>query len=278
MTSIPISDGRGSLIRHIIESEFIPSRAVDVWLPPNIAEGERLPVLYMQDGQNVFDPALSFTGIDWGADEAVSSLSKQAGIAGAIVVAIWNAGENRRREYAPRQALLELGNPDIWRDFVARSGEPQSDEYLKFLVEEVKPAIDSAYPTLPDATHTFIMGSSLGALISLYALEQYPNVFGGAACLSTHWPLGGEALVDAMARHLPEPGRHRLYFDFGTETLDSAYEPLQSRMDALLEARGYQDGIDWLTKKFPGADHSEAAWRARLIWPLRFLLLGSPQL
>jgi hypothetical protein len=108
--------------------------------------------------------------------------------------------------------------------------------------------------------------------VSLYVLERYADVFGGAACVSTHWPLGGNDLVDAMAAALPAPGHHRLYFDYGTETLDQAYEPFQRRMDDYLRAAGYHEGDDWVTFKFQGAEHSESFWRLRAEVPLRFLL------
>jgi enterochelin esterase-like enzyme len=153
-------------------------------------------------------------------------------------------------------------------------GVPVSDLYLRYLVEELKPRIDAAYPTLPERASTFVMGSSMGGLISLYAVEQYPEVFGGAACVSTHWPAGGNSLVDAMGAALPPAGRHRLYFDYGTETLDAAYEPFQLRMDEHLRAAGYRQGVDWETRAFPGAEHSERSWRERVHIPLRFLLAG----
>ncbi len=115
------------------------------------------------------------------------------------------------------------------------------------------------------------MGSSMGGLISLYALEQYPAVFGGAGCVSTHWPAGRNGLVHAMGSALPRAGSHRLYFDYGTAALDSSYEPYQQRMDEYVQAAGYRQGHDWVTLRFPGADHSETAWRERVHLPLQFL-------
>lgn len=114
----------------------------------------------------------------------------------------------------------------------------------------------------------------LGGLISLYALTTYPEVFGAAGCLSTHWTEGGNGLVDFFGAQLPLPGLHRLYFDFGTKGPDAGYEHYQQRMDAHLSVAGYCRGQDWLTLKFDGADHNEAAWRAHLAIPLRFLLTG----
>jgi predicted alpha/beta superfamily hydrolase len=153
-----------------------------------------------------------------------------------------------------------------------RGGVPRSDSYLRFLVDELKPLVDAHYRTLPGRQHTFVMGSSMGGLISLYAVEEYLDVFGGAGCLSTHWPAGGNLLVDAMGARLPRPGAHRLYFDYGTATLDADYEPYQVRMNGHLEAAGYSRGRDWMTGKFEGAEHNEGAWRARVETPLRFLL------
>jgi predicted alpha/beta superfamily hydrolase len=115
------------------------------------------------------------------------------------------------------------------------------------------------------------MGSSMGGLISLYAISQYPQVFFGAGCVSTHWSAGLEVLVDELAKMLPDPGTHRLYFDYGTTGVDAPYEPYQLQMDKYLRAAGYTES-NWLTRKFEGADHNEAAWRARVKIPLEFLL------
>jgi enterochelin esterase-like enzyme len=276
MISIPISDGSSVLDRY---TDFLaPSgehRTVDVWCPPGYAEATdvRYPVLYMHDGQNLFDPALAYGGVDWGVDEAMSRMIHERGLPGAIIVGVWNSGEGRWLDYMPqRPAQL----PNVQATFAgwgrADMGLVRSDSYLRFLVDELKPFIDATYRTLPDQPHTLVMGSSMGGLISLYALEQYPHVFGRAGCLSTHWPAGGDPLVDWMGQHLPPPGRHKLYFDYGTATLDAQYEPFQLRMDGHLAAAGYTRDIDWITRRFEGAEHNEAAWRARVDGPLWFLL------
>lgn len=124
-----------------------------------------------------------------------------------------------------------------------------------------------------------IAGSSMGALISIYALCEYPDVFGGAACLSTHWPgiftLENNPVLDAffsyLEHHLPAPGKNRIYFDYGTETLDSLYPALQTRVDNLLIKKGYTSK-QWITRSWPGQDHSERSWRSRLDYPVLFLL------
>jgi predicted alpha/beta superfamily hydrolase len=264
-----------NITRHAdIASRHISPRLVDVWAPPGQPADARLPVIYMHDGQNLFDPSTAFAGVDWGIGDAMLQVMAESGVPGAIIVGVWNS-EQRWRDYAPLAPMLALRGTPEWEIMLERAGGiPQSDGYLRFLVQELKPLIDAAYPTLPGREHTFVMGSSMGGLISLYAVERYPEVFGGAACVSTHWPAGGGGLVDAMGAALPPAGRHRLYFDYGTKTLDESYEPLQQRMDEHLRAAGYRHGVDWETNKFPGAEHSERSWRKRAHIPLRFLLAG----
>lgn len=274
MIEVPLSDGSGVLHRY---TDLRPvggeRRFVDVWLPPSYADrSQRYPVLYMHDGQNLFDPAVANTGVDWGIDEAIVRLMRDTGHPGAIVVGVWH-GSQRWRDYMPQAAWAALEAQGVPTPYPIRAdGPPWSDDYLQFLVADVKPLVDAVYRTLPDRLHTFVMGSSMGGLISLYALEEYPEVFGAAGCLSTHWPAGGNALVDFLAARLPAPGRHRLYFDYGTATLDAEYEPYQRRMDEHLRRAGYAEGRDWITLRFDGAEHNEAAWRARLDVPVRFLL------
>ena len=167
-------------------------------------------------------------------------------------------------------------------------GDPLSDGYLKFIVDELKPRIEREYRVHSDRANTAIMGSSMGGLISLYAINEYPQLFGSAGMVSTHWPLmvpaEGETLSDAdfqtvssaferyLAPAVPAPGGHRLYFDHGTETLDQHYARYQKRVDAIVRRRGYRSGVNWISRNFPGHKHNEDSWAARLDQPLRFLL------
>ena len=254
-------------------SAHVAARNVDIWLPPGYAEHphKRYPVLYMQDGQNLFDPKLSYTGVDWGIDETMTRLIAAAKVRQTIVVGIWNTSR-RFGEYMPQQAVttadveMGVGLPSIPRSAVV------SDAYLKFLVTELKPFVDTTYRTLPDRDDTFVMGSSMGGLISLYAMAEYPDVFGGVGAMSTHWPAGDGIVIDWLAQHLPDPRTHRIYYDHGTATLDAAYAPFQQRMDAVMRAGGYVEGRNWITRRFEGAEHNERAWRARVDVPLEFLL------
>jgi enterochelin esterase-like enzyme len=158
-------------------------------------------------------------------------------------------------------------------------GDFNADNYLKFIVNELKPYVDSSFSTYSDAAHTFIAGSSMGGLISLYALCEYPNVFGGAACLSTHWTGTAfyvikevpEAILLYYQKHLPNPKNHKIYFDYGSVGLDSLYQPFQNKMDEVMRSKKY-DETHWITREFVGDGHDEKAWRNRLHVPLEFLL------
>lgn len=255
-------------------SAHVVARNVDVWLPPGYATHprRRYPVLYMHDGQNLFDPAFSYAGIDWGVDEAMTKLIAEGRAREAIVVGIWNT-PLRLQEYMPRKPVTgeSLATGIDGMDDVPAS-DIVSDRYLAFIVHELKPFIDKTYRTRRGRDHTFVMGSSMGGLISLYAVAEYPDVFGGAGAVSTHWPVGNGMVIDWLAGHLPDPRTHRLYFDHGTATLDARYAPFQGRMDAIVRALGYVDGRNFSSRVFEGEEHSERAWRQRVAVPLEFLM------
>ena len=264
----------GVLKRHEqFESKYVLPRTVDVWLPPGYEAGsrQRFPVLYMHDGQNLFDPRTAYAGVDWGVDETMTRLISQGVLREAIVVGVWNT-PRRVAEYMPRKAVAFTNTKDLKGVTVTSSDEIVSDEYLKFLVRELKPFIDSRYRTLRGRADTFVMGSSMGGLISAYAACEYPRVFGGAGCVSTHWPAGDGAVVEYLKTHLPAPRSHKFYFDFGTETLDAAYAPYQRRVDEMMIRAGYAEGLDWVTRRFEGEEHSENSWRKRVDIPLVFFL------
>jgi len=261
-------------------SKFIAPRNVDVWLPDGYSKTKRYAVLYMHDGQMLFDSTVTWNHQEWGVDESMTALLKNGKIRDCIVVGIWNTPA-RREEYYPQKAWEQV--PQYYRDTLARKFGIQqkvlSDDYLKFIVRELKPFIDSAFSVKSDRKNTFIAGSSMGGLISMYAICEYPKVFSGAACLSTHWPGGlspsdnpsAQALLAYFRQHLPSPKSHKFYFDFGSKTLDAWYEPFQKKADDILRNGGFSKK-NWLTRSFPGDDHSEKSWAKRLGIPLGFLL------
>ena len=274
-------------------SEYAAPRDVTVWLPPGYdPNGPPYAVLYMHDGQNLFDPATGYGGMEWAVDETAARLISEGAIPPTIVVGIWNTPA-RLREYVPAKAFDRLPTRYMERVRGLYGGDPLSDGYLRFIVRELKPFIDRHYNVSRERERTAIMGSSMGGLISLYAVTEYPEVFGSAGMVSTHWPLllppDGEELSqedrDAVATAfeaylrsaLPRPGRHLLYFDHGSETLDRHYAAYQARIDRLVAARGWSRGSDWISRNFPGAAHNENAWRERVDIPLRFLLGPRPR-
>jgi enterochelin esterase-like enzyme len=273
---------KGKVVRHeMFASRFVKSRHIDVWLPADYTPTKRYAVLYMHDGQNLFDGTQTFNHQEWKVDETMDSLLHAGAIPPCIVVGIWNTNR-RRTEYFPAKPFFGLSRAmqDTLRsDLGDKTANPESDAYLKFIVQELKPFVDSTYSTYTDRRHTFIAGSSMGGLISMYAICEYPNMFGGAACISTHWPgsvfRNNPAIAQGfdayMKKSLPSPRKHRFYFDYGTATLDAWYEPYQKMIDVTMQAKGY-GAANWMTRKFEGAEHSEIAWQRRLRIPLVFLM------
>ena len=268
------------------KSVNVQARNVGVWLPQNYSPKKKYAVLYMHDGQMLFDSTTTFNKTEWGVDECLTKLMREGKIKNTIVVGIWNTKENRHQEYFPQKPYESLSkeekeNVGVSLKKIGMSAEftPSSDNYLKFIVEELKPFIDSTYSTLIDKENTFIAGSSMGGLISMYAVCEYPNVFGGAACLSTHWPGTFEVennpipeiFYNYLTNNLPKPNQNKFYFDYGTLELDALYPPLQTKVDAIMTSKGFSNE-NWITQKFEGENHSENAWKKRLHIPMEFLL------
>ncbi|MCR9050292.1 MAG: alpha/beta hydrolase [Phaeodactylibacter xiamenensis] len=254
-------------------SELTESKSGQVYLPPSYFTDtlRQYPVLYMMDQQNLFFDSLAYGGAAWQIHRTTDSLSSAGQMPEVIIVGVNHAREKRFQEYLPEKpaacfdSLLE-----------ARvGGTAFSDAYLKFLTQELKPYVDRTYRTKPGKGHTYIGGSSMGGLISMYAVCEYPDVFAGALCLSTHWPVSlqddtpevAQAIIDYFAAHLPK-GK-RWYFDYGTEGLDQFYAPYQQQVDSILQAQGYQAGQNWMTQAYPGHDHNERYWRERVHLGLR---------
>ena len=224
-----------------------------VSLPGGYATGERrFPVIYMHDGQNLFDPAQSFSG-SWNVDIAMAEVSLDG--LDAIVVGIPNMGRERLAEYSP------FAHP--------RLGGGRGDLYLEFLINTVKPLIDEKYLTIPDREHTGIVGSSMGGLISLYAFFRHPEVFGFAGVMSPSLWIN-EKDTFAFVEQAPFAGG-KLYLDVGD--LEGARHVAQAlRLRRLLESKGYTLGEDltWVEEEF--GMHHESAWARRFKHALPFLL------
>jgi predicted alpha/beta superfamily hydrolase len=218
-------------------------RIVRLYLPPDYQRsGRRYPVLYMHDGQNLFDEATAYAG-EWGVDEALNALARAGGF-GLIVVGIDNAGAERIHE------LNAWDNPQF--------GKGEGADYMAFIVEVLKPWIDAHYRTRADRRHTAIMGSSMGGLISSYALSRYPQVFGKAGIFSPAYWLAPQVFADTEA-HPPFADTRVYFYAGGSESEDMV--PGTKRMAALLVRSGLPAGNLSLNID-PVGRHNEAAWRA----------------
>ncbi len=211
------------------------------------------PVVYMQDGQNLFDPATSYAG-DWRLSQTLAELSREG--TEAIVVGIANGGKHRLDEYSPFQ------HPG--------RGGGAGDRYLAFVAETLKPLVDRSFRTRPERQQTFIAGSSMGGLISLYALYRYADVFGGAAVLSPSLWFAHRAIFDYVERH-GDLAVGRLYLDIGLNEPASAVADVRRLRDLMIR-NGQAPGADLDYVEDEGGVHNEETWGARVSRALPFLL------
>lgn len=255
---------------------------VDIWLPEDYSENqsERYPVIYMHDGQNLFDASTTWNHQSWEMDRAMCSLIKADKIKPAIIVGVHSSPTTRVADLMPEKAVTGTPLEAVLEEVKLKGMTPRGDAYAAFLVKTLKPIVDKTYRTEPDIRHTTVMGSSMGGLMSIYSLCEYPDVFGNAVCMSTHWtgaPAVAKEFEDAMYdyidENLPSPANHRLYFDHGTETIDSGYGPAEERILGMIRTKGYSAADGTLYNMVDqGAAHEERAWAARVSLPLIFIL------
>ncbi|MBN1998856.1 histidine kinase [candidate division KSB1 bacterium] len=226
--------GNGLLLRDII-----------VWLPPDYEkqQDKRYPVLYMHDGQNMFDPKTSFTGVDWGMDETADSLIRKGEIYPIIIAGIANT-KNRSTEYLPSDTC---------------------HSYMELVVKRIKPFIDSTYRTLPGPEFTATGGSSAGGLVAFMLAWEYPHVFSKAACLSPAFKVRHIDYVIPVQNDSSGLKNIALYIDNGGKGVDELLAPGIEEMRRVLEDKGYHV----IFYSDPEADHNEDAWGRRVWRPLK---------
>ncbi|WP_299366645.1 alpha/beta hydrolase-fold protein [Winogradskyella sp.] len=273
----------GKLVRiDSFPSKFITPRPVDVWLPENYSKDEKYAVLYMHDGQMLFDSTSTWNKQEWKVDEWASKLMNQGKTKDFIVVAVHNISEIRWQDLFPQKAFnyIDESIKDSLVDIAGKGNfKLNGDNYLKCLVKEIKPLIDKEYSVYTDKSNTYVMGSSMGGLMSMYAISEYPDVFGGAGCISTHWvgarPVEDnpypEAIFKYMNDNFPQAGAHKVYFDYGNKTLDAHYPQYAPKVDSILKEKGYTE-INSKNIFFEDTDHSENSWNKRLDIPITFFL------
>jgi enterochelin esterase-like enzyme len=265
-------------------SHYVGERNIFVWIPDGYREavnsGVKFATLYMHDGQMLFDGNITWNKQEWQLDEIAHELINNQETIPFIIVGIENAGDELRYvEYMPQKPFEALSE-DLQAEIITKAsptGETvYSDRYLQFLTGELKPYIDRNYATLSEREYTYVGGASMGGLISWYAVAEYPDVFGGCICMSTHFPGGYDmqdwtiynAFEDYMKTNLPVTGSHRLYFDYGTQTLDENYPPFHDRLRRTFgQLNAHPDNVQIL--KYDGHAHDETSWSSRVAIPLK---------
>jgi metallo-beta-lactamase class B len=239
------------------------TRRVWLYLPPDYGSSKkRYPVLYMHDGQNVFDSATGFAG-EWGVDESLDRLHA-AGDWGAIVVAVDNGGDHRMDEYDP------------WANENKKLGGGEGDAYVDFLVRTLKPYVDQHYRTRPGRLDTGIMGSSMGGLISLYAALQHPEVFGLAGVFSCACWVANPHIYAYARKAIPRRPLPRFYFVSGArETNDGEPARDQRRMVDTLVAAGFPARTSVWSRTLADGKHAEWFWRREFPAAYRWLFSQS---
>ena len=251
------------------ESKILGNRRdVLVYLPPGYRRSRtrRFPVLYLNDGQNVFDDATSFGGIEWGVDETAQRLAQQQLIEPVIIVAVANLGEARLDEYAPSRGLLDGEKRKTSKGLLRHYG--------RFLSDELKPFIDARYRTLSEAEYTGLGGSSLGGLATMALGLWFPNVFRRLAVMSPSiwWD---DCVIYRIVEELDEEAKPPLKIWLDTGTNEPGWERARVLRDALVD-KGWRLHDDLHYFEAEGADHSERAWGHRIDAVLRFLYPPPP--
>jgi predicted alpha/beta superfamily hydrolase len=260
----------GNIQRHRAFSSKILGNRRDilVYLPPNYRRfsRQRYPVLYLNDGQNVFDAATAFAGVEWGVDETAERLIRKKLVEPLIVVAIANKGDDRVHEYGPTRGIIDE------KAKRKRRSRGLGRQYGEFLVKEVKPYIDRRYRTKPEGEFTGLGGSSLGALVTLTIGILFPDVFRRLMVMSPSiwWD---DFAIFRLIDTLEEKPALKIWLDTGTA--EPGWEKARALRDLLVEKdwRLYDD-LQYVEVK--GADHSESAWAKRVGPALRYLFPPAP--
>jgi len=241
--------GKVTIVKDVESPQLNNRRALRIYLPPSYDENpaKRYPVLYMHDGQNLFDARTAAFGMEWRVDETINSLVAMGKMDEVIVVGI-DSTPDRIPEYTP------CCDP--------KYGGGKLDRYERFVVDTVKPLVDGRYRTLAGKDGSAIMGSSLGGLASVQIAQHYPDLFSRAGSLSGAFWWNGRMAIDKLP---PQRQALRFYLDAGTR--DDGMDDTLAMRDALL-ARGYRENADLMFFKAEGGRHNEASWAARLDQPL----------
>ena len=260
----------GNIHRHShFESRILRSRRdILVYLPRGYRRQRkaRYPVLYMHDGQNVFDAATSFAGVEWGVDETAQRLIRKNLIEPLIIVAVDNVGDNRIHEYAPSRGIIQQTGARKKRS------RGLGQKYGHFLIEELKPFIDKTYRTRPEGEFTGLAGSSLGGLVTMALGIWFPQTFTRLGVLSPAIWWDDQVIV-RMVEELDQKLPLKIWLDTGTH--EEGWERARTLRDSLVE-KGWKLYDDLQYAEVEGAGHTEGAWAARVDPMLRYLFAPPP--
>lgn len=265
----PPRDPAGRFIEMIsVESKYMAPQRVTVWLPPGYYQEDRdYPVIYMQDGERLFDGTKDADAKSWGVDTALVRLIRSKQIAQVIVVGIWSPGADRYRQYLP-QKLYDMAAPDAKGEL---KGRPLlSDAYMNFIVDDLKPMIDASYRTREKPQDTSIIGAGMGGLLACYALIERPLTFGRAACLNPDWALSDTDVSQDLSplwtrwigERLGKPNGRKLWLQAG-QSGNSIDAPYQQAIIGALKKSGWKQGRDFEARE---AEASPAQLDPMLIW------------
>ena len=282
-------------IEHLLfNSSIIGERKVEIFRPSDLPINDQTIFIFMQDGQMLFDKSITWNNQDWNIDEIFSQRNNKNN--NIVIIAVNSASKsgtgfvdntNRYGEYFPKQSLKYFKKnikTFIYKKFI----DIEKYDYLKFLINELIPFVETKYNLKLNKNNTGIMGSSMGGLFALNAIIEYPDTFGFAGCFSVHWigikPIDYlllsirkkvtkdkdlvEGIIKYVDMNIDNLNSHRLYFDFGTKGLDQFYSLPQNDIDKILN----DNEINFNTLKFEGHSHEEKYWALRFESALSFLI------
>jgi enterochelin esterase-like enzyme len=285
LSVIPISSqelkvSAGRLIRiENFPSKYVAARNVDIWLPDNYSLTKKYHALYMHDGQFLYNSNPQDSTSELRVDETLDSLIKRNAISECITIGIWSQASNKLSEYFPQKVLKYLSSKKRkWFIQHILQSNPSADNYLKFIVLELKPYIDKNFPVDNDPQYTHIAGTESAALISLYAMCEYPNVFGSTACIATEWnpsadPRITKSVLKYFQKNLPEFASHRLYFDQATNKSPEQDIEVSKKMNRIFSKKKYAEGyISW--NEYDISDSNLQILSKRIGMAFQFILKG----
>lgn len=246
----------------------VDGRTIDFWSPKNPTH-----LLIAHDGNNVFDKKSSTLGVTWKMAQKSSKVFERAGLTSPAIIGIYHQGDGpmshgRLRELAPQQPFQN--GVKVLIDAGVESKDLVGDEYHQHIAETIFPEIAAEIGLEYSPTRTAMIGSSMGGLATLYGLGLRPQLFHTALSFSTHWPIGGIPLVDALIDRFPTPEEHKIWMSRGSRKLDSGYGPFQDHANKRMEELGW--GAKFKYRFYKGAGHNERAWAKQIEEAFEFWL------